>query len=84
MICDVCGLPLAIGDFPCISRVRVHERGATSVIGDDLPGGFVQEHFGPTPETFYSKKAMLKRADQLGLKPYVKHTYGDTHTSRWV
>lgn len=84
MICERCGLPLAIGEFGCIYTIRPHAKGSNSVIGDDIPGGFVQEHFGATPETFYSKKAMLKRADQLGLKPYVRHTDGDTKTSRWI
>lgn len=56
-----------------------------AVIGDDIPGGFVQEHFGHTPEVFYSKQAMLKRADQLGLAPMVKHAGPhDRHVARWV
>ena len=57
---------------------------AASVIGDDIPGGFVQEHFGHKPEVFYSKKAMLKRAKELGLEPFVRHTDGDKHTTRWI
>lgn len=56
----------------------------SAVIGDDIPGGFVQEHFGHQPETFYSKKAMLKRAAQLGLQPFVRHVDGDKHIARWV
>lgn len=59
-------------------------RPATAVIGDEIPGGFVQENFGNTPEVFYSKQAMAKRAKALGLVPFVRHTDQDRHTSRWV
>lgn len=59
-------------------------RSATAVIGDDIPGGFVQENFGNKPEVFYSKKAMAQRAKDLGLQPFVRHTDGDKHTSRWI
>lgn len=41
---------------------------APAVQTDDLIGGFVQEHFGDTPEYFTSRKAMLRRADDLGLR----------------
>ena len=54
------------------------------VIGDEISGGFVQEHFGHAPEVFYSKRAMAKRADQLGLQPFVRHLDGDKNTVRWV
>lgn len=62
---------------------------APSVAADTIIGGFTQEHFGDQPETFYSKRAMLKRADDLGLKPFVRHV-GDQgsdkskRTSRWI
>jgi hypothetical protein len=52
--------------------------------GDEIPGGFVQENFGNTPEVFYSKKAMAARAKELGLLPFVRHVDGDKHVARWV
>lgn len=74
LLCPTCR-EIARGEAP---------RHATAVIGDDIPGGFVQEHFGHTPETFYSKKAMLKRATELGLQPFVRHVDGSTQTKRWI
>jgi len=68
----------------CKSETRFQSADAHAVIDDTIIGGFVQEHFGHQPETFYSKSAMLKRAKELGLEPFVRHTDGDKHTSRWV
>ena len=83
-LCTVCGQPIEIGDFPCISTPKPHAKGWASVIGDEIPGGFVQEHFGHEPETFYSKSAMARRAKELGLEPRVRHVDGDQHVARWV
>ena len=70
---------------PCMALLKGDENNhAAAVIGDDIPGGFLQEHFGHKPEMFYSKKAMLARAKELGLEPFVRHRDGDKHTSRWV
>ena len=60
-----------------------------NVIGDDIPGGFVQENFGHKPETFYSWSAMRKRAKELGLEPFVRHqppkdSDKSKATTRWV
>lgn len=81
MTCDRCGEPIAVGDWPFCP----HGKGANTVIGDDIPGGFVQENFGHTPEKFYSKKAMAKRAKELGLVNRVKWAGpSDKYLSRWV
>ncbi len=62
-----------------------HGRSASGVITDDIPGGFVQEHFGDKPEVFYSKKAMMQRAKHLGLEHRPKWAGpDDKHLSRWV
>ena len=63
-ICDVCKQEIALGQFPFCP----HGAYGGTAIGDEYVGGFVQENFGHEPETFYSKKAMLKRADELGLR----------------
>jgi hypothetical protein len=68
----------------CKAETRGPFTQASAVIDDTIIGGFLQEHFGHTPEMFYSKKAMAKRADELGLRPFVRHTDGDKHTSRWI
>ena len=78
--CETCGQVYAISDWPFCP----HGRSSVTVIGDDIPGGFVQENFGDQPETFYSKKAMARRAKELGLEPMVRHVDGDQHVRRWV
>ncbi len=80
-VCTSCGKTLTVGEWPwCPHGMST----APSVIGDDIPGGFVQEHFGDKPEVFYSKKDMARRAKELGLVPFVRHVDGDKHVSRWV
>ena len=81
MACEKCGVDYEIGDWPFCP----HGRYAGTVVGDDIPGGFVQTNFGHQPETFYSKKAMLKRADQLGLRPMVRNAGPhDKHVQKWA
>jgi hypothetical protein len=80
MTCPECGEWLTIGDWPFCP----HGQGHANVIGDDIPGGFVQENFGSQPETFYSKSAMARRAKELDLIPFVRHGDDDKHTSRWI
>ena len=85
--CDKCGEALEVGMFPfCPHGYPGH---AFAAIGEEIVGGFVQENFGPTPETFYSKHAMALRAKELGLEPRVRHmgidgTDKSPHTSRWI
>ena len=81
MTCDKCQRDIQIGDF----QFCPHGRSSAIVIGDDIPGGFRQENFGHQPEVFYSKKAMLKRADDLGLQPMIRNAGPhDRHVPRWV
>lgn len=68
----------------CHGASKVRANKAALVIGDDIPGGFVQENFGDKPETFYSKKDMARRAKELGLQPMVRHVDGDKHVTRWI
>lgn len=81
MICTDCGKELIVGDWPWCPHGTTHHY---TNIRDEFVGGFVQEHFGPTPEVFYSKSAMARRAKELGLEPMVRHVDGDKHVSRWV
>jgi len=81
MICDTCGATLAIGDWAFCP----HGRGTSVAIGDEFVGGFVQRNFGDQPEIFYSKKAMLARADALGLQPFVQHAgEHEQHLTNWA
>lgn len=71
-VCDRCGKVLIVGQFPFCRGDGDHQIRANGVVADSIPGGFVQENFGHQPETFYSWSAMRKRADQLGLQPFVR------------
>lgn len=80
-LCEKCGVELRIGDFPFCP----HGHGANNAIGDDIVGGFWQEHFGDKPEYFDSKKAMARRADELGLVPFVRNSGpNDRHVKSWA
>lgn len=68
-VCGKCGEIIA-GRWPFCPHPQ--RDGAAMINRDEIVGGFVQEHFGHEPETFYSKSAMLRRADQLGLQPFVR------------
>lgn len=79
--CPSCDQMLLPGDWPWCP----HGVAASAAIGDDIPGGFVQTNFGHEPEVFYSKRAMLKRADELGLQPFVKHAgEHERHLTNWA
>jgi hypothetical protein len=81
MTCERCGAEVRVGDWPHCP----HGAYRGGVVGDDIPGGFVQEHFGDRPETFYSKKAMLQRADELNLRLRDQWAGpGDRHLSNWA
>ena len=80
-LCTACGETLRPGDWPFCP----HGASQFSAIGDEFVGGFVQTNFGHEPEVFYSKKAMLKRADELGLQPFVKHSGAhETQVTNWA
>ena len=68
MTCDKCQKELEVGSWPFCPHGSVRY----GVIRDEIPGGFCQENFGHEPETFYSWSAMRKRADDLGLYPFVR------------
>lgn len=68
MICERCGQTLTVGEWPFCP----HGAYRGDIVRDEIPGGFVQHNFGHQPETFYSWSAMRKRADALGLQPFVK------------
>ncbi len=81
MTCPTCGAGLAIGEWPFCP----HGVGHSNVNGDEIVGGFVQENFGPTPEVFYSKSDMARRAKELGLQPFVRNAGPhDKHVPRWA
>lgn len=86
LVCGSCGHILEIGDWPfCDGKPGGHGKTSLVTVGDDIPGGFVQTNFGHAEEVFYSKKAMAKRAADLGLENRVKWAGpSDRHLQRWV
>lgn len=83
MTCEVCGLPIAVGEFPCISRPRPHERGSGSRIGDEC------DFYDPNFERRFTSKAEHDRVlKEHGLVRKVRHvgvggSDKSTFTRRW-
>jgi hypothetical protein len=87
--CPECQAELVVGSWPFCRDGHAPAEKLFNVISDEIPGGFVQEHFGVKPETFYSKSEMARRAKELGLTPFVRHkgqqgSDKSPHTSRWI
>jgi len=78
--CPTCGMAIVVGDYPFCP----HGRAATSVIGDDVPGGFVVENGFDQPTRFFSKSEHRKALDAKGLM--IKARWAgpnDRHLTRW-
>ena len=88
MICEKCGHTLQVGDYPFCEKDGGHLPGGNSVVGDDIPGGLVIDHFSSTPMKFYSKSAIAAEAKRRGLVSIVEHvgergSDKSPHTTRW-
>ena len=84
MTCERCGKDLQIGEWPFCGGIHQHGFPSMSVQADEIPGGFVQEHFGPTPGVFYSKSAMARRAKELGVTKVVSRNEFSARTKDLV
>ena len=71
--CDVCGETVE----------RLFTVGRSTVIGDDVPGGFWVENMTPTPLFFRTKSAHRAKMKELGLVNKVRHVPGDKHVQAW-
>lgn len=79
-LCEKCGHVMRISDFPFCP----HEPTKMSVIGDDVPGGFVVENGFDEPTRFYSKSEHRKALDARGLEMRVRWAGpNDKHVTRW-
>lgn len=80
MICETCHQPIKIGSWPFCP----HERGTATVIGDDVPGGFIAENGFDEPRKFYSKsehaKALAAEGFEIRAKWAGEH---DKIMTRW-
>lgn len=80
MTCEKCGKRLAVGDFPFCP----HEAATTSIIADEVPGGFWAENGFDAPRKFYSKSEHRGALAREGLEMRVKWAGPhDKHVSRW-
>lgn len=84
MICEKCGVDVAVGQWPFCGGKHSHGAYRGSVIGDDIVGGQVIENLGHEPRVFYSKKAIVQAADAEGLQPMVRYVEGDKHLTNWA
>lgn len=80
MICDSCGMILAIGDYPFCP----HGNGSTSVEAVTWPGGRVFENLGHEPVRCDSPADLKREMKARGLEPFVRHTPGDRFTRSWA
>lgn len=80
MTCDRCQKTLSVGDFPFCP----HESGRTTVIGDDVPGGFWAENGFDAPRKFYSKSEHAHALAIEGKEIRAKWAGpADRHLTRW-
>jgi hypothetical protein len=75
-ICDRCGEPLGVGDWPFCP----HGKYAGTVIGDEIPGGVVLENLGPEPVRVYSETERRRIMKERGLREYVRDSGGSWNT----
>ena len=79
-ICDSCGNPVTIGDWPFCP----HGRSTLAVVPDDVPGGFVAENGFATPRRFYSHSAHERALAEAGAEIRAYHMGPhDKILSRW-
>ncbi len=84
-LCTVCGLPIAVGDYPCIVTPRVHAKGTSQITRDEIPGGMWQENGFTHPRQFYSKSERDRALAEKGLEIHaVNAGPHDTLVAKWA
>lgn len=79
-VCQKCGHVLRVSDFPFCP----HGSTTTSVITDDVPGGFWAENGFSEPTKFYSKSEHAAALAARGCEIRAKWAGpNDKHLSRW-
>lgn len=80
--CSVCGLPIEVGEYPCITTARPHQRGINGAIGDECD--VWQENGFRTPQHFTSKKERIRALAEKGLEERVCNAgVHDVLVPRW-
>lgn len=81
-ICTVCGLPIEVGDYPCIATARPHQRGINGAIGDECD--IWQENGFHHPRHFTSKAERVRALAEKGLEERVCNAgIHDTLVAKW-
>ncbi len=70
-LCAICHLPIEVGDYPCISSPRPHQRGINGAIGDECD--IWQENGFRHPRHFTSKKERTRALAANGLEEQIRH-----------
>lgn len=85
MICDQCNVELHVGDYPfCHGDPTAHTRSASTVIGDEIPGGMVVENGFPEPIRVYSHSEHRRLLAERGLEIRAKWAGPqDKHLKPW-
>jgi len=82
-LCTVCGEPIEVGDFPCITTPRPHARGMYAAIGDECD--ILQTTGTKEPIRFRSKQDRLRWLKAHGYREVVKNAGpDDKHCARWA
>jgi hypothetical protein len=88
-LCTVCGLPLEIGEYPCVFTARPHGRPVLGLkqIGDEIDEW--NENVGHEPVHFTSRQERKRYLKEQGLVEFVRHigepgSDKSKHTTRWV
>lgn len=81
-LCTVCGLPIDVGDYPCIVTARPHQRGINGAIGDECD--FWQENGTRQPIHFTHKSEFRRWLDVNNYENKVCNAgVHDTIVPRW-
>ena len=70
-LCTVCGLPIEVGDYPCITVARPHQRGINGAIGDECD--IWQENGFRHPRHFSHKSELTRALAAVGKEITVRH-----------
>lgn len=87
MRCETCGHDLQIGDYPFCGKFGGHERGFSTIIGDEID--YWDDNLTSTPIHITSKQQRKRLMKEYGVQECVRHvgvagTDKSPHTVRWV
>ena len=79
-LCDRCGQPLSVGDFPFCP----HGRASAAIETDEAwIGGRWIENLGHEPVLVTSRQHLQREMEARGLEQHIKYVPGDHHLTDW-